>query len=172
VELSDIKRGDLFGQPPTNWWERLACRAQGAKTFHWGWLMSPIIENGQIVDWATSEAISTGVDVTRLAGRHVYVKRIKTLPEIAPDEAIDIQSEYGDLPYDWEVDVLSAIWYAFKYYLGKPFPFIKTKGLNCLQWVICYAAERGVTLFPPDQYPTEKALESSPLIDNVGEVNI
>lgn len=172
MRLDEIKKGDIFGQPPDNWWERWACRVQGARFFHFGWFVNPIVEDGQIVDWATSEAISTGVDMTRLDGRRVGVMRIIVLPEPSLSELVTIHSDYGDLPYNWEVNFLTAIWYVAKHYLGKTIRVIKTHGLNCIGWVVCYGVERKVQLIPPNQYVTEAALESSPLIEYIGEVNL
>lgn len=162
----EILPGDLFGQPPTRWYERWACKLQGSKTFHWGWFVAPTTN-----DWATSEAIGTGVDITRLAERPVYVYRIRKSLPLEISTAVEIHSRYGDLPYSWEANIWTAIWFISKWYFGKVLPIKKDIGFNCVGWVVCYAAERGYDILPADEPASSIGLEKSPCLEYIGIVN-
>lgn len=174
ISFQNIECGDLFGQPPTKWYEKWACKLQKSKTFHWGWFICPVInKSGVIIDWVTSESISTGVDVTRLGNRQVYIYGIRGADKLDPIKGLEIHSEYGDLPYGWEANFWTAIyyiaWYYFKKVIRIPVLVSKTsRSLNCVGWVLCYAWERGYEILPNNIPPNSKVLEESDKIVEIG----
>lgn len=172
MKLNDIKPFYFAGVPPVGRLQNILCKIMDAKTFHWLVFVKPIKdENGKMIDWVTSETIDTGTDITRLAGRHVRAYRIKSDPVVDPLELIDIHSEYGALPYNMGLNILTGTWFIATHYLHKAFPVIKPKSFNCVTWVDIIAGLKGFELVPDNQYVTEKALEESPLIEYLGEVN-
>jgi hypothetical protein len=172
MNLKDLKSGDMFGCYPHGFWETNICKAEHCKTFHWGLFVSSVDDDkGNLSDWVTSETISTGTDISRLAGRKVRVYRVKSLPTVDPINLVLIHSEYGDLPYNMDLNFRTAIWYFFGHYLHMALPVIKPKKFNCITWVDLVMGILGYQIVPTNQYVTEAALEQSPMVDYLGDVN-
>jgi hypothetical protein len=163
--LSELKPGYLFGTPPGTWWEKRICQIIGAKTFHWGMI---VLFDGE--DWVTSESIGKGTAISRLGGRRAFIYKIKKLSEVNPARIISIHSAYGEWRYDWEVALLTALWWLFKHYLGVILPVIRDDKVNCQEWVCLLATELGVKIIPDDEYPMCTNLENSPYLEYKGKV--
>lgn len=155
----------LFATPPNSWLERQLCRIVGAKTFHWGVIVCQVGD-----DWITSESISKGTALSRLHGRYAFFYKVK-FAYASLGRLIDIHSEHGELPYDWQVNIRAAVWWLFKHYLGKVLPVLKDRPVNCQEWVCLVASELGVKLIPDGEYPVCTNLEHSPMLELVDEVN-
>ena len=138
----------------------------GAKTWHWGMLIS---DNDK--GWVITESIGKGVALTRFTYPRAYIYRIKDIGEVNWKRLISIVADYGDAPYDFTVAFKTAIWWLLRHYLGKIIPVVKGKAVNCQEWVVLLACELGVKIIPDDQYPMCKNLEESPMLELVGEVN-
>ncbi len=172
IKIQDLRPGDYAGMPPSTWWEKWICHAEGCKTFHWIWMVRPVNENGKRIDFITSESIEKGTALTRLDGRKVMIWRLKGDPIINPDDIIDIHAEFGNLPYSMGMNIWSGIWYLAKHYFGKVIPFIKFEGVNCLYWVDLGSLHMGIDLVPGDpDYIMQLDLEQSSLLQYVGELN-
>jgi hypothetical protein len=85
-------------------------------------------------------------------------------------QLVDIHAEYGALPYNWMLNFRTAWWYICKYYLHRMVLVIKPKAMNCVTWVDIFAANLGYELVPDNQYVTDRALEESPLVEYVGDI--
>ncbi|MDD5700628.1 MAG: hypothetical protein PHU23_01145 [Dehalococcoidales bacterium] len=176
MELRKVKPANLFGCPPTTWYQKKLLNIQNARTWHWGAFVMPIFSRYSsntydVTDWAISESGNKGTQITRLRGRHVYVYRIKDLAEVTLEEIIEAHSDYGDLPYDIDVNFRAAIWWIFKHYFDKVLPIEIDKAFNCQEWVCTFASILGVGIIPQNEYPTPYTLEHSPALECLGEVN-
>lgn len=164
----EIQPGCLFAEPPGNWLERKLASIQKARTWHWGILIAPTVDN----DWITSEDLDKGTAISRLNGKHAFVYSIKGLLSVNPMDIIAIHSEYGSLPYNWSVTALVIIWWLIKHYLGIVIPsVIHDKPANCEEWCVLVAAMLNAKIIPDNAYPTQYNLENSPFLEYVGEVN-
>ena len=174
ISATDIRPGDIFGVLPHGLMEHFICKETGASTFHYGVFVMPG-ENG----WITSESVNKGTDLRQFDYKLVKVYRIKEVKWDEPNPAyqyqfmtnrlLNIHAENGDLPYNWEVDVLTGIWFIVTHWLHRKFPMIKTKGVNCVGWAILVAAMLGFKLITDDCYPAPAEIEHSPLLEYVGE---
>lgn len=171
ITLADLKPGYYAGMPPNGWFERWLCHAEGCTTFHWIWLVKPVLKDGQLVDYVTSESIAKGTSLSRVAGRAMKVWRLKGDPAITSYEIIDVHSEYGELPYGWGMDFWTGISFIVQHYLHKAIPVFKFKGINCISWVDFGSAQLGHDIIPEGEYVTEAELENSPKLEYVGELN-
>lgn len=167
VELNLNPRGlYLFGVPPKAWWTRWMCSIMGSDTFHWGLLIKP--DKG---DYITSESQGKGTTISRLDGRQVRFYRVKGV-RVNTSKLISIHSEYGELPYSWDTNLRTAIWFIAKHYFHKILPVVKdTDDVNCVSWVCLVANELGVKLIPDDEYATPAALENSNRLEYIGETD-
>lgn len=164
LQPADLRPGDMFGVPPHGWFEKLACRALGASTFHWGCLLR---WDGK--GWITSESKNKGTSVRRCDYASVQVYRIRGLVTDS-DQILTIHSENGDLPYDWDINVLAGLWFIFTHYLHRAFPVVKEqKEVNCVAWCNLIAVMLGFELVEEGHYPTPDEIEKSPLLEYVGE---
>ena len=166
MKPEDIKTGDLFATPPHGWLEKKLASLIGAKTWHWGMLISEDAKG-----WVITESIGKGVVLTRFTYPHAYIYRIKDIGEVTWKRLISIVADYGDYPYDFTVAFKTAIWWLLKHYLGKVIPVVHDKAVNCQEWVVLLACELGVKIIPDDQYPMCTNLENSPFLELLGEVN-
>jgi hypothetical protein len=173
ITLSDLRPGYYAGMPPTNWWERWICHAEGCNTFHWIWLVKPVREDHKLHDFVTSESIDKGTAITRIADRPMMIWRLKGDPEVRSNAIINVHSEYGDLPYSMGMNIWSGICYLAQHYFGKVLPFIKFPGVNCVYWVDMASMQLGYDIVPgAHDYIMQLDLENSPALEYVGELNI
>lgn len=142
------------------------CRAIKATTFHWGCFVTPD-DKGWII---TESLMGKGVSLTRFIYPKVKIYHIKGLGEVSPDTLIGIVADYGGLPYDFEVNFLTAIWFLLRHYLGIVIPVVRNKRLNCQEYIIMLGVELGVNIIPSSEYPYSGNLESSPNLEYIGEV--
>lgn len=172
ITLDDVRPLDMFGCPPDDFWEKKACKLMKSSIFHVGCFVEPVYDPGtlKITDWMTSESINTGVDFTRLGGRHVRVYRRTPDSPVTPYDIRLVHSECGALPYGWAVNLLTAAWFISTYYLHKPFPYVKVKSPNCVKWYATIRDVLGCPVVPADQYVIEKALEDN--MEYIGDLNI
>jgi len=166
--MLDIKPGDLFATPPNGWLSKMICKRLGAKTFHWGIILAEC-ENK---DFITSESTSKkGTSVSRLAGRKARIYRLMGIYGVTPLHLVAIHSEYGELPYDWQVGFWTGLWWLLKSYFKVILPVRKDNKVNCQEWVCLVANELGVHLTPDDEYPICTNLENSPYLQDMGVIN-
>ncbi len=166
MKLEEIKTADLFATPPHGWLEKKLASLIGAKTWHWGMLISEDAKG-----WVITESIGKGVALTRFAYPKAYIYRIKEVGDVDWRKLIGITADYGDFPYDFTVAFKTAIWWLVRHYFGKVIPVVHDKAVNCQELVVLLASELGVKIIPDDQYPMCINLENSPLLELLGEVN-
>ena len=166
MELSELKTADLFATPPHGWLETKLASLIGAKTWHWGMLISDDTQG-----WVITESIGKGVALTRFVYPKAYIYRIKDIGPVDWRRLISLVADYGDLPYDFRVGFRTAIWFLLKHYFGKVIPVVHDKALNCQELVVLLANELGMKIIPDDQYPMCTNLENSPHLQFLGEVN-
>ncbi len=166
MKLEEIKAADLFATPPHGWLETKLASLIGAKTWHWGMMISEDIKG-----WVITESIGKGVALTRFTYPAARVYRIKDIGEVSWKKLISIVADYGDSPYDFTVAFKTTIWWLLKHYLGKIIPVAHDKALNCQEWVVLLACELGVKIIADDQYPMCINLEQSPFLELLGEVS-
>ena len=166
MKLEDIKTADLFATPPHGWLERKLASLIGAKTWHWGMLISEDAKG-----WVITESIGKGVALTRFTYPHAYIYRIKGIGDVDWWRLISIVADYEDSPYDFRINVVTAIWFLLRHYFGKVIPVIRDRNFNCQEWVICLCAELGFEVLPPSEYPYSVNLERSKSLEFIGEVN-
>lgn len=163
----EIKNGDLVGIPPSGFIAKLVCKILHAQTFHWGMVIGKD-KDGYIV----SESLGKGTSITRFRYPNAYIYRIKGLKH-TPDmyRLISYHSWFGNMPYDMQVNFLSALWFILKHYLKIVIPVIKNHTFNCQEW-ICYLADcLRVKIIPDDQYPYCINIEKSDKLEYIGEWN-
>lgn len=161
--MIDVKPGDLFAIPPTSWWTKLLCKIVGAKTFHWGVIVTR--DGGSFI---ISESIGKGLAVTRLDYEKAYIYRIKELKKLSFRDVLRIHSLYGAYRYDWDVAFKTAAWWLLKHYLGIIIPRHHDKEVNCQEWVCLFSSELGVSIVPADAFPMCTNLENSPHLEYLG----
>lgn len=163
LTINDVKTAYLGATPPEGWWTKLICRILGAKTFHW---FIFVVQDDK--GWIISESVGKGTSLDYLIDDKVYVYRIREVRQVNPMRLISIHAEYGQLPYDWQVILLTGLWWLCKHLLGKIIPVIHDKAVNCQEWVCLVAHELGVHIIPDDQYPDCVNLEHSPHLEYIG----
>ncbi|MDD5229706.1 MAG: hypothetical protein PHC43_00095 [Candidatus Marinimicrobia bacterium] len=133
--------------------------------------MKPVYdESGALVDYVTSESIPKGTAVSRVVGRKMKIYRLKGDPDIYSNQILDVHSEYGEMPYGWQMNFWTAIAFLAKYYFGKVIPVFKTKGINCISWVDFGSAQLGYNIIPEDEWVLESELEKSDKLEYVGDL--
>jgi hypothetical protein len=166
LTIDELKPGDLFGVPPSSWWQRWLCSIIQAKTFHWG-----VLVGRDAGGWITSESLGKGTALGRFVYERAYIYRMKNLGyEPSLEDLISIHSHYGDLPYDWDVSLQTAAGWLLQHYLGKTLPRWHDSEVNCQEWVVLVASELGCRLIPEDEYPMSVNLERSPYLQYLGEI--
>lgn len=166
MKLEDVRTTDFGATPPNSWWERWICRIIGAKTFHW----FKFVVQGEDGRWIISESIAKGTALTKCVYPKFKVYRMMDVDYVDWKELIEIHAEYGDLPYDWQVNFRTGVWWLLKHYLGKTIRVIHDKAVNCQEWVVLIACMLGSKIIDEDEYPCCINLESSPHLEYMGEI--
>lgn len=163
--LELLRPMDLFGIPPLGWPAEEICRIIGAHTFHYGVFVEPG-KHG----WITSESLGKGTSISRFVYPKAYVYRIRGLGAVKPHDIYSVHAEYGDLPYNWEVNYRTAVWWLAREYLHRRLPVSNAPPYNCVGWVCCLSYEFGFKLIPDDEYATPFNLEHSPMLEYIGMI--
>jgi len=164
MDKIEIKPGYLGATPPNKWYEKLICKAIQAKTWHW-----LLFIRKDSKGWIITESINKGVALTRCDYPQVRIYKIKGL-EVIPKRLIGLVADYGASPYDFQINLVTAIWFLLRHYFGFALPIIKDRSFNCQEWVVCLCAELGIEVLPPEEYPYSINLENSKKLEYVGGI--
>ncbi len=162
--MLELMNGDLAGIPPSGWLAKTICHILHAKTFHWLMIIGHDKDG-----FITSESIGKGTAVSRFVNPVAYIYCIKGIKELTTYELISIHSQRGEAVYDMPVNFLTGLWFLLKHYLKIVIPVIHNHTYNCQEWVVYMAAMLGYKLIPDDQYPYCRNLESSEILEYLGE---
>jgi hypothetical protein len=162
----DIRNGDLFGTPPSNFFTRFLCRIIKADTFHWG-----MIIGRDKYGYVCSESIGKGTAVTRFAYHKARIYRIKNIKEPTTFKLVSIHSQHGESLYDMPVNILTGVWFLLKHYLKIVIPIVKNHTFNCQEHVVYMSSMLGVKIIPETEYPYCINLEKSDSLEYLGTLD-